>query len=108
MTDENIRKNIRAEWERALEARGAADLPAEKGFLLDSVSRLYYWILHRVRAILLSRELEPRTHESTLRLFSLHFVKEGPFSSEQAHIFSRLMKYRLEADYAASYLFTPE
>ncbi len=106
MTEENIRKNIRVEWERAGQARGAADLLAKEGFLPDAVSRIYYWVFHCVRALLLSRELEPKTHEGTLRLFSLHFVKDGPLSPEQAHIFSRLMKYRLEADYAAAYVFT--
>jgi uncharacterized protein (UPF0332 family) len=108
VTVENIRRNIREEWNRAQEARGAADLLAENGYLLDAVSRLYCWILHSVRAILLCKELEPKTHEGVLRLFSLHFVKEGPFSPGEAHVFSRLMKYRLEADYASSYVFTAE
>jgi len=41
-------------------------------------------------------------------MFSLYFVKDGPFTTREAHIFSRLMKYRLEADYSASYSFTAE
>ena len=50
------------------------------------------------RALLLSANLEPRTHEGALRLFSLHFVKHGPFPPECAHTLSKLMKYREEAE----------
>lgn len=50
-------------------------------------------------------DLEPRSHEGALRLFSLHFVKNGPFAPASAHLFSKLMKYREEADDNPSYAF---
>lgn len=108
MNDENRRRNIREELDRAEEARASAILLADSGHLADAISRLYYWVFHTVRALLLTESLEPRTHEGMLRLFSLHFVKEGPLDSECAHILSRLMKYRQEADYNPSYVFTAE
>ena len=37
---------------------------------------------------------------------SWHFVKTGRLETEASHLFSRLMKYREEADYNPSYLFT--
>jgi len=54
---------------RAAQARGAADLLAGNGFVSDAVSRLYYWIFHSVRAVLLSQGLESAS-EGTLRLLS--------------------------------------
>lgn len=48
----------------------------------------------------------PRSREGALRLFSLHFVKAGPLAPESAHTFSKMMKYREEADYNPSYSFT--
>lgn len=108
MTEENKTENIREELKRAFEAMGAASLLFDKGFLNDAVSRLYYSLLHDIRALLLTKGLEPRSHEGALRLFGLHFVKAGPFEPADSHIFSRLMKYREEADYNPSYMFTKE
>jgi len=108
LTRQNRLANIKAELERARAAKGAAQVLFEHGYLHDAVSRLYYWAFHNVRAMLLSKGLEPKTHEGALRLFSLHFVKSGPFNASSAHTFARLMKYRQEADYSAEYVFRQE
>ena len=79
MTRDNKRKNIREEMEKAAETIDAATLLFDNGFLDDAISRLYYFILHSIKAVLLIKSLEPRSHEGALRLFSLHFVKEGIF-----------------------------
>jgi uncharacterized protein (UPF0332 family) len=109
MTEDNKKENIREEIERASKAMDAAGLLFDNGFLNDAVSRLYYFLLYNVRALLLTKGLEPKSHEGALRLFGLHFVKEGTFEAKASHIFSRLMKYyREEADYNPSYVFTKE
>jgi len=108
MTNENKKDNIAVELERASQALGAALLLSREGFLNDAVSRLYYFVLHHVRALLLSKGLEPKSHEGALRLFGLHFVKEGTFETTTSHIFSKLMKLREEADYNPAYFFTAE
>ena len=106
MNEENKRENIREEIERAHEATKAAHLLFENGFLKDAVSKLYYSLLYNIRALLLTKGLEPKSHEGALRLFSLHFVKPGDFEAKDSHVFSKLMKYREEADYNPSYTFT--
>ncbi len=108
MTEENKRKNIREEMERAAKAIDAATLLFDSGFFNDAVSRLYYFLLYNIRALLLTRGLEPKSHEGALRLLGLHFVKEGIFEAKVSHTFSKLMKYREEADYNPSYIFTSE
>lgn len=108
MMEENKRANILEEMERAIKAMGAARLLFDNGFLNDAISRLYYSLLHDIRALLLTKGLEPKSHEGALKLFGLHFVKEGAFKPADSHIFSRLMKYREEADYNPSYMFTKE
>jgi len=108
MTEENKRENIREEMARAVKAMGAASLLFDNGFLNDAISRLYYSLLHYIRALLLTKGLEPKSHEGALRLFALYFVKEGVFEPADSHIFSRLMKYREEADYNPSYMFIKE
>ncbi len=86
----------------------AADLLYRNGFVNDAVSKLYYSVLYHVRAILLTEGLEPRSHEGALRLLGLHFIKKGFLERRTSHIFSKLMKFREEADYNPSYLFTKE
>ncbi len=105
MIEKNKRTNIHEEIEWATKALDAANLLYENGFFNDAVSRLYYFLLHNIKALLLTKGLEPKSHEGALRLFSLHFVKEGIFEPKASHIFSKLMKYREEADYNPSYVF---
>jgi uncharacterized protein (UPF0332 family) len=106
--EENIRNNIHDELDKSSEILQEAELLYNNGFINGAVSRLYYSSFHTVRALLLSRGLEPKSHEGALRLFGLHFIKKGVFETKYSHIFSRLMKYREEADYNPSYMFTQE
>jgi uncharacterized protein (UPF0332 family) len=108
MTEENKKKNIRLELDGAAKTFSEAELLFQNGFVSGAVSRLYYSLLYTIRAVLLTEGLEPRSHEGALRLFSLHFVKEGPFDAKASHIFSKLMKYREEADYNPAYVFTQD
>ncbi|MDA8090536.1 MAG: HEPN domain-containing protein [Nitrospiraceae bacterium] len=108
MTEENKKQNIAEEIARARDSMRAADLLFENGLINDAVSRLYHFVLYHIRALLLSKGLEPKSHEGALRLFGLHFVKEGQFEAKASHVFSKLMKYREEADYNPSYTFTKE
>lgn len=108
MNEENKRENIREEIDRANEAIRAANLLFENGFVKDAISKLYYSLLYSVRGLLLTKGLEPKSHEGALRLFGLHFVKPGTFEAKDSHIFSKLMKFREEADYNPSYSFSPE
>jgi uncharacterized protein (UPF0332 family) len=105
VTAENRKLNAEQEIGRAREALASADLLNEHHHVSDAVSRLYYCVLHYIRAVLLTEGFEAMSHEGALRLFSLHFVKSGSFPPGTAHLFSRLMKYREEADYNPSYVF---
>jgi uncharacterized protein (UPF0332 family) len=108
MIEKNKRENIRAELERASEALSAAILLYENGFISDAISRLYYFLLYHIRALLMTKGLEARSHEGTLRLFGLHFVREELVDKRAAQIFSKLMKFREEADYNPVSMFTKE
>ncbi len=106
MTQENKRENIKEELARAEDCLRSAELLCAHGQIADAVSRLYYYVYHTVRALLLSKGLEPKTHEGTVRLIGLHFVKPGIVDAQASHILAKLMKYREEADYNPSYVFT--
>ncbi len=108
MMEKNKRENIREEIERASQTMRAATLLFDNNLINDAVSRLYYFLLYNIRALLLSKGLEPKSHEGALRLFALHFIKERLFEPKDSHVFSKLMKYREEADYNPSYVFTKD
>jgi hypothetical protein len=103
VNQENKKANIREEIDRANEAIRAANLLFENGFVRDAISKIYYSMLYNIRALLLTEGLEPKSHEGALRLFGLRFVKPGAFEAKDSHIFSKLMKFREEADYNPSY-----
>ncbi len=103
-----MERAIAEELKRADDALKAADLLFTNDLLSDAVSKLYYFLLYHIRALLLTKSLEPRSHEGALRLFGLHFVKENVFSTDASHVFSKMMKYREEADYNPMYQFTKE
>ena len=108
MTEENKKENIKAELEGAAKTLLEADLLFKNSFFKGAVSRLYHSLLYSIRALLLIKGLEPKSHEGALRLFSLHFVKEGRFEAKTSHVFSKMMKYREEADYNPAYIFSKE
>lgn len=108
MNEFNKKENIHEEIKRANTAFEAACLLFENDYINDALSRLYYFVLYHIRAVLLSKGFEPKSHEGTLRLFALHFVKERIFPPKDSHVFSKLMKYREEADYNPAYIFTKE
>ena len=108
MTEDNRKENMRAELDRATEALAAATLLYENGYISDAISRLYYFVLYNIRALLLSKGLEPRSHDGALRLLGLHFVREGLMDKRAAQVFSKLMKFREEADYNPISMFTKE
>jgi hypothetical protein len=108
VTDANIRSNVADELARAAEAERAFVLLLGGGLHSDAVSRLYYFLLHSVRALLLTKGLEPRSHEGALRLFAQHFVKGGLFPRGDSHLFSKMMKFREEADYNPAYSFSAD
>ena len=106
MTDANRRINVASEFVRADESMRAARLLVEAGLLHDAESRLYYAIYHAAVALLLTEGIEPRSHAGTASLLGLHFVKTGRMGPEDARLFARIQKYRLEADYGRDFVLT--
>lgn len=108
MTEGNKKENIKAHLDKASKFLEQADMLYNSDSFDGAVSRLYYFLLHTVRALLLTKGLEPKSHDGVLRVFGQYFVKEGVFEPKDSHFFARLMKYREEADYNPVYIFTQE
>jgi uncharacterized protein (UPF0332 family) len=106
VTGINKRANVVSELARADESMRAARVLVEASLLHDAESRLYYAIYHAAVALLLTEGIEPRSHAGTASLLGLHFVKTGRMGPEDARLFSRIQKYRLEADYGRDFVLT--
>lgn len=108
MTSDNRRRNIADEILRADESLRAAEALLALGLNADSVSRTYYALLHYVRAALLSRGVEPKTHSGVLHLFNVELVRSGLFPSAHNRVLSMVQRGRELADYDAAVVFSAD
>lgn len=78
--------------------KAAEDL-VRAGDYKDSINRAYYAMFHAARALLLTRDLSPKTHEGLISLFGRDFVKSGVVEEEYGRILRRTEDMREKADY---------
>lgn len=107
MTNENRKQNIRDELARAHETLRAARILLDAKLPNDAVSRAYYAAFHAMRAAVISRGIDPKTHAGTLTLFNREITRAGllpPFNK----LLTGLSSAREAADYEAGVSFTLE
>jgi len=105
MTGENRKQNIADELARAAETLRAARTLLAAGLPNDALSRTYYAAFHVMRAAVLSRGVDPKTHAGTLNLFNRELTRKGllpPFNK----LLTGLHSAREAADYEAGVSFT--
>ena len=68
-------------------------------FYNTAVNRAYYACFHATKALLLTKDVSPKTHSGVVHQLHLHFVKNGLFHADQAAFFSNIMHERIEDDY---------
>ncbi len=78
------------------------------GFYITAISRLYYSCFHATKALLLTKDLVPKTHSGVVNVLHQHFVQISEFDSAHASIFSRLMQERIEDDYSDAMIINKE
>lgn len=108
MTEENRRKNLAQELERAGAAFKAAEALLALGLTADTVSRAYYAAFHVARALLLSRGLEAKTHSGLVHLLNTEFIRAGLLPSSFNRLFAGLQRTREYADYDAAATFSED
>lgn len=103
MTDTNQQLSD-DEAERAREELRAATELLRAALPRVALTRTYFAAFHAIRALLYSRGLEPRTHDGTLHLFNLGFVRTGAYAPADGRLLARLQKYREEADCGSGFV----
>ncbi len=99
---------VNAEIIRGDEALKSAGILLSANMHLDAMSRVYYAVLHYARAVMLSINLEPKSHHGVFLLFNQQMVKTGKVDKQYSKIFGNLMRMREEADYITTCTFDAE
>ena len=99
---------VRAEWQRAGQALGAAEVLRDAGYPADALSRAYYATLHAAKAALYVHEVTTASHAAVRRMFGLHLIQTGEIEGEWASHLGEILDDRLAADYDVEAKFTSE
>ena len=104
----NKREVARKNLERADRALSSAKLMMQDGDYPGSVSKAYFIFLDAADAGLVTKGLVPQSHAGTIKLFNLHFVKPGLVPEKFGHLFGKMEKDRIDADYKKEIEWTKE
>lgn len=91
--------SIQLKLAKAKNLLAEVDILVHHKFYMTAINRLYYGCFHVTKALLLTKDLIPKTHSGTVSMLHQYFVQEGAFDFNQASFFSRLMQERIEDDY---------
>jgi uncharacterized protein (UPF0332 family) len=108
MTDENRRQNVADEVARAAQALRAADALLGLSLHADSLSGAYYAAFHMLRAILMTRGLDAKTHAGAIHVFNRDFIRPGLLPSSHNRLLAGLQRSREFADYDATITFSAD
>jgi uncharacterized protein (UPF0332 family) len=104
----NKRVHIAAEVAHGERSLRAARELVRVDLLNDAVSRAHYAAFHFARALLLTEDVEPRSHGGVGSMVGLHFIVSGRLDPERAKDLARLEQFRTEADYNRFFVLTPD
>lgn len=76
------------------------DFQLKNQYYNTAINRLYYSCFHAAKALLLTRDLIPKTHSGVSTLLHQNFVLTGLFDAKHASFFNKLMNERIADDYS--------
>jgi uncharacterized protein (UPF0332 family) len=106
--DPHVEGRVRNRMSRARAKLKTAERLLASGDWDDAISRAYYAAFHAAQALLVTVGLSPRSHDGTLSLFGLHFVKSGRLDPSHARALRQIKEDRENGDYAEVAFFEPE
>lgn len=95
----NQNEIIRLKIEKAKSMMDEVDVQLQNRFYITAINRLYYSCYHATKALLLTKNLVPKTHSGVIVLLNQHFVLTGLFSESKSSFLSKLMHERIDDDY---------
>lgn len=86
--------------ERAASKLSAAKVLLMEGYFDDAVSRAYYSMHFAARALLLTKDIAPKTHKGLILKFGLEFIGKGFIERTYGRALSTAKEDREDADYS--------
>ena len=108
MTKEDRDAIVAYRMEKAHNTLGEIPFLIENKMWNTAINRLYYSCFYAVNALLISRQIETKTHEGARRMLGLHFVKTEKLTIKLSKFYSDLLDNRNSSDYADFVYFEKE
>ncbi len=106
MNREATIEKIRLELERGKESFKSAAVLLKESLFDESVSSAYYAMFHSAKALLLTINQEPSTHQGVITLLGLHFIKSRIIEEEYNDMLIEGKDDREDSDYDITRKFT--
>lgn len=87
--------------DKADESICAAKVLLNSKLYADALSKIYYAAFHAISALLIDKNLNPKTHSGVKSLFHKEFIFTGLIDKSYAELYDTLLAKRFEADYEA-------
>ena len=91
---------IELKLKKARAMMSEVDIQIQNHFYATAINRLYYGCFHATKALLLTKDLIPKTHSGIVTMLHQHFVLQDLFDKTHAAFFSKLMQERIDDDYS--------
>lgn len=95
-----IEEEIKLKLAKSQAFLSEVDVLLKNKFYNTAINRLYYSCFHVTKALLLTKNLAPKSHSGVGILLQKEFVQKNNFEIGQASFFSKLMGERNETDYS--------
>ncbi len=99
MIESEKQEKIKYRINHAESTLAEANAIGKMGYLSAALNRYYYACFYAATALLLTIELNPKTHAGVRTLLSLHFIQTGIIRMELGQFFSQLFDKRQRSDY---------
>ncbi len=90
---------VRLKLKKARALMSEVEIQLQNKFYATAINRIYYSCFHATKALLLTKDLAPKTHSGVVAMLHRHFVSQNLFDRTHAVFFSKLMQERIENDY---------
>ena len=99
LTEEEKKQIIDYRLEKSKRTLEDAQKVIELKMWVTAANRLYYAAYYAVSALLISNNINTKTHDGIIRMFNQHFVYTGKIDRELARQYNSLYTMRLTGDY---------
>lgn len=103
-----MNKAVERNLEKSAERLDATRLLLEHEKFEDSINRAYYSIYYSAKALLLLKDISPKTHKGLIGKFGKEFIKTGEINPKFSTMLSEAESLRESADYGIMTEIEPE